>query len=168
MASLAAPVPIAAIHDAHDFDCGVAELDLWLQHRALKNESKFSRTYVACDGTAVAGYYCISAGSVARAAAPGRLRRNAPDEIPVAVLGRLAVCRRYSGQNLGRGLLYDALARVVFASKTIGIGAVLIHAYDDAARSFYRACAEFIEFPADSRSLYLPTESIEAALVPNG
>ena len=36
-------------------------------------------------------YFCISAGAVKRMAAPGKVRRNAPDTIPVSVIGRFAV-----------------------------------------------------------------------------
>src|SRR5680860_1279878 len=88
---LSAPVPLTAEHDFSAFDCGEAALNDWLRHRALKNESRFARTYVVCEGNRVVAYFCISAGAVERAAAPGKVRRNAPDTIPVSVIGRLAV-----------------------------------------------------------------------------
>jgi len=65
---LSAPAPLTANHDLTAFDCGEPVLNEWLKHRALKNESRFSRTYVVCDGNAVAAYFCIAAGSVERAA----------------------------------------------------------------------------------------------------
>ena len=108
-------------------------------------------------------YFCISAGAIERGAAPGKVRRNAPDTIPISVIGRLAVSRDYAGRGLGADLLSDALRRIAVASQSIGIGAVLVHAKDDAARSFYTACAEFIEYPADSRTLFLPIETVIAA-----
>jgi hypothetical protein len=52
-------------------------------------KSLLARTYVVCEGTRVVAYVCISAGAVERAAAPGRVRRNAPDAIPISVIGRL-------------------------------------------------------------------------------
>lgn len=160
---ISSPVPLAADHDVSGFDCGEPALDDWLRHRALKNESRFSRTYVVCDGNRVVGYFCISAGSVERGAAPGKRRRNAPDTIPVSVMGRLAVDRSHAGRGLGADLLSDALRRVALASQSIGIGAVLVHAKDDAAKAFYLRCAEFIEHPDDSRTLFLPIETIIAA-----
>ncbi len=78
-ADLSDPVPLSAEHDLSGFDCGEPALNDWLRHRALKNESRFSRTYVVCVGTRVVGYFCISAGAVERAAAPGKVRRNAPE-----------------------------------------------------------------------------------------
>jgi predicted N-acetyltransferase YhbS len=95
-------------------------LNDWLRQRALKNESRFSRTYVVCEGDHVVGYFCVSAGAVERAAAPGKVRRNAPDTIPVSVVGRLAVSRSHAGRGLGADLLSDALRRIALASQSIG------------------------------------------------
>lgn len=159
---LSAPVPLTVEHDLSGFDCGEPALNDWLRHRALKNESRFSRTYVLCEGNRVVGYFCISAGSVERGAAPGKVRRNAPDVIPVSVIGRLAVSRDHAGKGLGADLLSDALRRIAQASKSIGIGAVLVQAKDDAAKRFYLRCAEFIEYPEDSLTLFLPIETVAA------
>jgi GNAT superfamily N-acetyltransferase len=160
---LSPPVPLSAEHDLSAFDCGEPALNDWLRNRALKNESRFSRTYVVCEGDVVAAYFCISAGAIERATAPGKVRRNAPDTIPVSVIGRLAVDRRYTGQGLGADILADALRRIATASQSIGIGAVLVHANDEAAKRFYMRCAEFIEYPEDSRILFLPIETVIAA-----
>ncbi len=138
-------------------------LNDWLRHRALKNESRFSRTYVICKGRVVVAYFCISAGAVERLAAPGKIRRNAPDTIPISVIGRLAVDRNHAGKGLGADILADALRRIAIASQSIGIGAVLVQAKDEAAKRFYLRCAEFIEYPEDSRSLFLPIETVIAA-----
>jgi len=161
---LSVPVPVTADHGLSAFDCGEPALNDWLRHRALRNESRFSRTYVVCEGNRVVAYVCISAGAIERSAAPGRLRRNAPDTIPVSVIGRLAVSRDHAGKGLGSDLLADALRRIAVASQSIGIGAVLVHAKDEAAKRFYMSCAEFIEYPADGRTLFLPIETVVAAL----
>jgi GNAT superfamily N-acetyltransferase len=160
---LTAPHPITAAHDLSQFDCGVPVLNDWLRERALKNESRFSRTYVVCDGERVAGYYCLSAGAVQREAAPGKLRRNAPDSVPVSIIGRLAVDREYGGQGLGASLLADALRRIAGAAQSIGIAAVLVQAKDEVARAWYLAQAEWLEFPAGSRTLWLPVWVVTGA-----
>jgi GNAT superfamily N-acetyltransferase len=160
---LSAPEPLTAEHDLSGFDCGVSVLNDWLKQRALKNESRFSRTYVVCEGNRVVAYYCILAGGVARSAAPAKVRRNAPETIPVSVIGRLAVDRDHAGRGLGADILSDALRRIAVASQSIGIGAVLIHAKDEEAKRFYMVCAEFIEYPADSRTLFLPIETVITA-----
>jgi GNAT superfamily N-acetyltransferase len=161
---LSAPVPLSTAHELAAFDCGEPALNDWLRQRALKSESRFARTYAACDGNSVVAYYCIAAGAIARSAAPGKLRRNALDPVPVSVIGRLAVSRTYGGQGLGAYMLADALRRIAIASQSIGIGAVLVHAKDDNAKQFYSRCAEFISSPSDSRTLFLPIETVLAAL----
>lgn len=162
-AKLSEPAPLSAQHDLSAFDCGEPVLNDWLRQRAAKNESRFSRTYVVCEGAQVVGYYCLSAGAVERAVAPGKVRRNAPNSIPVSIIGRLAVSRTHAGRGLGADLLSDALRRIALAAQSIGIGAVLVQAKDDAAKRFYLACAEFEEYPAESRTLYLPLETVVAA-----
>ncbi len=159
---LSSPVPLTANHDLSVFDCGEAALNDWLRYQALKNESRFSRTYVVCVDNQVVAYFCIAAGAVERMAAPGKVRRNAPSNIPVSVIGRLAVSRDHAGKGLGVDILADALRRIALASQSIGIGAVLVHAKDEAAKRFYLRCAEFIEYPADSRTLFLPIETVVA------
>lgn len=159
---LSAPVPLSSDHKVAAFACGEPALDDWLKQRALKNESRFSRTYVVCESGHVVAYYSLSAGAVERAEAPGRTRRNAPDAIPVAVIGRLAVDRAQAGRGLGADLLADALRRLAGASRTIGVGAVLVQAKSEAAKRYYLAQAEFIAFPAGSRSLFLPIETVVA------
>jgi hypothetical protein len=96
---LSAPVPLTAEHDLSAFDCGEPALNDWLRHRALRNESRFSRTYVVSAGNRVVGYFCISAGSVERGVAPGKVRRNAPDLIPVSIIGRTCCRTRCGGSH---------------------------------------------------------------------
>lgn len=160
---LRAPEPISLAHDLSKFDCGAPVLDDWLRQRSLRNESRFSRTYVVCEGARVAGFYCISAGAVERARVPGKLRRNAPDSVPVAVIGRLAVDRGYAGRGLGADLLADALRRIAGAAGVIGIAAVLVQAKDEAAKAWYLRQAEFMAFPEDGRVLWLPVEMVVGA-----
>ena len=161
---LSAPARLAPEHDLSRFDCGSPPLNDWLKRQARTSEGRTARTYVVCDASAVVGYHCIAAGSVERRAAPRKLKQNAPDPIPVAILGRLAVDLHWRGQGLGTDLLHDAFRRIVAASETIGFGAVLVHAIDDEARAFYLGRAEFLEYPPDSRILFLPLQTLIDAL----
>ncbi len=153
---LDAPVPLTAIHDTSGFVCRLESLALWLRRRALGNAmTGASRTYVVCEGgNHVAGYYALAAGAIALVAAPGRLRRNMPDPLPVVVLGRLAVHLDWEGKGVGRGLLKDAVLRSLQAADLIGVRALLCHAIDDDARSFYLAHG-FVESPLSPRTVLL-------------
>ena len=86
MGGPAAPEALHETHDFSEFDCGEPALNTWLQQRALKNESRYSRTYVVCDDANVVAYVSIFAGSVERADAPKKMRRNAPDNITCPLL----------------------------------------------------------------------------------
>lgn len=138
--ALAAPQPLADHHQLANFSCGVASLDEWLKRRARANQAAdASRTYILGDGSDVAGYYALASGGIAMADAPGRFRRNMPDPIPVAILGRLAVGTRYQGKGIGRALFRDAALRVLQASDILGIRGLLVHAISDEACAFYVA-----------------------------
>ena len=133
-----APERLNPGHDLSQFHCGETTLDDWLRKRALQNEeSGASRTYVACVGKRVVGYYALAAGAVAHADAPGRVRRNMPDPVPVMVIGRLAVDQTVQGQALGPALLRDAVLRTVQAAEIAGIRAILVHAISERAKRFY-------------------------------
>jgi len=135
---LRAPELLTADHDLGDFDSGTSSLDDWLRRRAqAKQTSGASRTFVLCDDDRVVGYYALAASAVAPEAAPGRFRRNMPDPIPVAVLGRLAIDKSHQRQGLGRALLRDAALRVIAAADSIGIRGMLVHAISDEAKAFY-------------------------------
>jgi len=147
---LGAPVPLTADHHTTAFTCQHSALSAWLHKRALANAvSGASRTYVVCDEQRhVVGYYALAAGSIAGDEAPGRLRRNMPDPLPVIVLGRLAVHSDWSDRGIGSGLLKDAILRSIQAAELIGVRALLCHAIDANAKAFYLKHG-FVESPKD-------------------
>jgi ribosomal protein S18 acetylase RimI-like enzyme len=136
--ALTAPAPLAPAHELDQFDCGVTALDDWLKRRARRNELEgASRTFVTSIGRRVVGYYSLAAGSVLRDSVTGKVRRNMPDPVPIVLIGRLAVDKSMQGRHVGADLLRDAVLRIVGASETVGVRAVLVHASSDAAKSFY-------------------------------
>ena len=151
---LRAPEKLDAGHDLSAFDCGEPALDEWLRRRALQNEeSGASRTYAICAGQRrVVGYYALAVGAVAHAGAPGRVRRNMPDPVPVMVLGRLAIDQAWQGRGLGPALLRDAVLRTLQAAGIAGIRAILVHAISDRARRFYESYG-FVASPVDAMTL---------------
>lgn len=158
--SLTGPERIAAEHILTGFDSGQHQLDSWLVSRALKNErAGASRTYVVCDGRNVIAYYCLSAGSVAHTAVPGRIKRNMPDPIPMMLMGRLAVAKTYQGQGFGKGLVRDAILRTLSVAEIAGIRALFVRALDDGAAEFYRHM-QFLPSPVDPLLLMLPVETM--------
>ena len=164
MPTLSPPEPITSGHDLTLFSCGEASLDDWLRRRALANQaSGASRTFVVRRDDVVVAYYCLAAGAVALAAAPGKVRRNMPDPIPVVVLGRLAVDQALHGQGIGRALLRDAVQRTLQASQVLGVRALLVQALHEEARAFYLACG-MMPSPFDRMVLMATIADLMAAL----
>ena len=86
---ISAPEPLADKHELAEFTSGVASLDDWLKRRARGNQaSGATRTFVATEDLRVIAYYAIASGAVSQGDAIGKFRRNMPDPIPVALLGR--------------------------------------------------------------------------------
>lgn len=136
--SLSAPQPLTPAHDLRGFSCGVPTLDDWLKRRAQANQvSGASRTYVVADGEKVVAYYCLASGAIAVSDAPGAVRRNMPDPVPMAIMGRLAIDQSWQGKGLGVALLQDAVRRTVEAAGIVGIRGLLVHAISEEAKAFY-------------------------------
>jgi GNAT superfamily N-acetyltransferase len=157
---------LSQAHSVSHFDCGHASLNNWLKKRAMKATPPGSsaRTYVVCQqDQTVLGYYALASGSVSREDVPGRVRRNAPDPVPIVLLARLAVDVSVKGQGFGRGLLKDAFLRVYAAAEHIGIRAMLVHAIDEQARLFYLKHG-FYDSPTNDMTLMLTINEIEKAL----
>ena len=164
---LASPAPIAATHDLNSFDSGVPSLDAWLKQRALKNHaSGASRCFVLCAGaqvgtkvgaqvgTNVVGYYTLTAGAISHEAAPKTMRRNMPDPLPVLLLGRLAIDKRYHNQGLGSALLRDACLRALAVARDAGVFAILLHANSTEAKQFYLSRG-FVQSPLQPMTLMM-------------
>ena len=139
MSGYSSPRPISERDDCATFDSGEPTLDEYLRTRALVNHlAGASRCFVTCRNARVAGFYALASASVERGSAPGRVRRNMPDPIPVILLSRLAIDRKEQKTGLGRHLLRDAITRCVQAADIVGVRAILVHALHDGARSFYQ------------------------------
>jgi GNAT superfamily N-acetyltransferase len=138
-------------------------LDDWLRDRALASEGLSARTYVVCaseDPLRVIGYYAISTAMEQRIALPNaKLRRGMPEQVPLLLIGRLAIDVSYQGRSVGTALVSDALRRCLAASDIVGARAVVAHAIDDDALGFYRRCG-FLSSPLGERVVVMPIETV--------
>ncbi len=149
------------------FDCGKESLNQYLKRFALTNTAAGSaRTYVTTvtREVSVIGYYSLAAGAVERAAVPERVAKGISNQpVPVVLLARLAVNRRFQGQGVGKGLLRDALLRSLAAAEAVGVRAVLVHAKDEQAAGFYRQFG-FTPSPTDPLHLMLLMKDLRRTL----
>jgi GNAT superfamily N-acetyltransferase len=163
-----APEPIGSQHDLTQFVNGVhPSLDQWLRHRARVSEGFSARTYVVCavpQPDRVIGYFSIAAAVEQRNALPSaKLRRGSPEQVPLLLIGRLAVDAPWRGRGLGSALLGDALRRCLAASEIAGIRGIVAHAIDDAAVGFYERHG-FVRCALGERVMLMPIEIVRALL----
>ena len=156
--------PHGAGHRRAEFRSGSEPLDRYLHQQAWQDtRRKVAAVFVLHDAETVliAGYYTLSATSVAPTDLPAALVRKLPRYamLPAVLLGRLAVDARFQGQGLGAVLLFDALRRAHRHSDEIAAMAVVVDAIDDAARTFYERYG-FERFADDPDRLFLPMATI--------
>ena len=156
------PERLTREHDVSSFRNGRhTSLDDWLRDRALASEGLSARTYVVCaaaEPLRVIGYYAISTAMEQRIALPNaKLRRGMPEQVPLLLIGRLAIDASHQGKGVGTALVSDALRRCLAASDIVGARGVVAHAVDDDALSFYRRCG-FLPSPLGERVVVMPVE----------
>jgi GNAT superfamily N-acetyltransferase len=101
------------------------------------------------------GFYTLAVGQVTQEEAPSRLTKGlARHPVPIMLLARLGVDRRWHGQGIGKALLKDAMLRTLQAADIAGIRAFAVHAKDEDARRFYEHF-DFIPSPADPMHLFV-------------
>jgi len=153
-----APRPTSEGDDVALFDSGEPNLDDYLRTRAFANHVEgASRCFVTCRNGRVVGFYALASAAVERSMAPGRVRHNMPDPVPVILLSRLAIDRKEQGGGLGSHLLRDAIERCVQVADVIGVRAMLVHALHDQARAFYTHF-DFEPSPTDPLHLLLRSD----------
>ena len=143
-------------HKIEGFDCGREELNRYLLRYAWQNQQAgAAQTYVGLLGDAVIGYHTLAVGHVLSDEAPERVTKGlARHPVPIMLLARLAVDKRWQGQGAGKALLKDAMQRTLQAADIAGIRAFAVHAKDQEARSFYEKF-DFIPAPSDPMHLFV-------------
>ena len=153
--------PLEARHDRSAFSCGVKELDDYFHARAgqdIRRRLASCFVMVADDGS-IAGYYTLSATSIALSDLPATLAGKLPryPTIPATLLGRLAVDRKYRSQGLGEALLYDAFAKALRSE--IASFAFVVDAKNEAARAFYERY-QFVGLSDFGTRMFVPLSEI--------
>lgn len=156
--------PLGSHHDRAAFSCGEPALDSYLQRHASQDvRRRVAQVFVALGDAPekIAGYYSLSATSFEKNDLPPTLAKRLPHyPVPAAILGRLAVDRTCQGRGLGETLLLDAIRRVVRASATLAVYAIVVDAKNDRAVAFYERYG-FRAFATERSRLFLPLETFE-------
>jgi predicted N-acetyltransferase YhbS len=154
---------LSAGHEKETFSCGNNLLDHYL-HKQAKQDMK--RMLSACfilpdDNRQIKGYYTLSNASIPGSNLPDAIIKKLPPsykDLPVALLGRLAVDNVFKGQGLGSLLLIDALKRSYDISVTsIASMAVIVDPIDTAAIDFY---SKFGFIILSNNRMFIPMKTV--------
>lgn len=156
--------PLTKTHERKSFDCGHEDLNRYLREQARQDaEKRVAAPFVLTQpgDPKVLGFYTLSSSIIPVDELPPELMKRLPryGQLPVTLLGRLAVDRLAGGQGVGEFLLVDALRRSLEAAQQIAAMAVIVDAKNERAESFYRHF-DFQPFQQTPLRLFLPMAQI--------
>ncbi len=151
-------------HFRDSFDCGVDSLNRYIKKQARQDiRKKLAVCYVFTEEEQVRAYYTLSSGSIPLEDIPEKYRKRFPkgyNRIPVILLGRLAVDKRWQGKKTGSYLLIDALKESYEVSeKKIGAVAVIVDPVNENAERFYERFG-FIKLPGSGK-MFIPMQTVK-------
>lgn len=151
-------------HERQNFICGSPALDRYLKNQARQDGDKRVAAVFALvkpPASKVLGYYTLSASTIHADEVPPEFARKVPryPQLPVTLLGRLAIDQGLKGQGMGQFLLMDALHRTLQAAAGIAAMAVVVDAKDALAADFYQHFG-FIPLNLSISRLFLPMKTI--------
>jgi predicted N-acetyltransferase YhbS len=154
-------VPLENYHERQEFACGRESPDNYIRKQASQDfKKKLAVCFVIADDSQnVIGYYTLSSSSIPVETAPIDIKKKVPGaykNLPVLLLGRLAVDSQWKGRGLGAFLLTDAISRCFEASKQIGSIAIVVDPLDNDAINFYQKYG-FIQLSSGRMLLNLKT-----------
>lgn len=151
-------------HHRKSFDCGIVELNQFLQQQARqKNVKNISKTYVACLESVpntIIGYYTLTGYSVITPPAH-KDYKNHPHPLSAVKLARLAVDCSHQGKRIGERLLIDAIKRTVLVAEQISTIGLFVDPMTPEVIPFYQQYGFLPAEPSDNSNLemWLPVKT---------
>jgi GNAT superfamily N-acetyltransferase len=155
--------------DVKAFDCGKPDMNTYLARFAAKNMVlKLSMTWVlpgdevvAGKKTPVAAYYTLASCTVTRDEIPTDDRLPGYP-VPVVLLARLAVDKRFQGQHIGEKTLVSALRHwVTLTERGLPAMGLILDVLGEDALEFYQRFDLFQPFTDDPMRLFVPMKVVE-------
>ena len=158
--------------EVESFDCGDEALNNYLRQHAWTNQQKSSIgvTYVATDDAAprsVIGYFTLATASAPRSAFPNKYVRGLPPyDLPLILLARLAVDRRFAEKGLGHALISEAFKIALRVADDVGCRCIVTDAYGNRVDWYGRYGFVALEGSAENgpQRMFLDIRTIRMAL----
>lgn len=148
--------PLGEQHNRAAFRCSDHQITNYLRRHALVNrQSRIANAWVIrdCDTDLIVGFYTLSTASADFSAIPEQFTADLPHyPVPVVLLGRMGVDRRYERQGFGTRLLIDALERV-YRQEVMAVYGMVVDP-KEGVRDFYTQFG-FVPLANDPRRLFL-------------
>lgn len=169
------PVTIRRLEEFDElesFDCGDEPLNNDLKRHAWTNQEKSSIgvTYVAIEESLpriVLGYFTLATSSIPRDSLPKKHVRGLPPyDLPLILLARLAVDKRFSGKGLGHALISEAIKIILRVVNEVGCRCIITDAYRDKVDWYARYGFIPVEGATENgpQKMFLDVRTIRAAL----
>lgn len=148
-------------HDLSGFNCGIDDLDEFLQEDSLKQmEFRFNVTYVCKYNSEVMGYFTLCSDSIT-------FKRIEDDDkhflqtkgvdypnLPALKLCRLGIHNEYQSKGIGTHLVSIVIRQALELSEKIGIRFITVDAYYmSGSWEFYRDKFLFKLFPKEENKI---------------
>jgi GNAT superfamily N-acetyltransferase len=146
-------------HDRAAFACSEPALTDYFRHLAGQQQGKnLTRVWVLSlldDPSQCIGFYTLSVSSITSEEIAQEIRKRLASrrEVPVCILGRLAVSREMAGQGWGAYLLADAWER--FNRLEAGACGLLVEALHPSLIPFYQKFGFILSESPNSKKLLL-------------
>lgn len=157
---------LEASHDRNVFDCGTAELNIFLKTMARQSsKKKLSQTFVLTrinNPSNIVGYFSLTPCQVNIDDVPEKQQKKYPplQGLPAIRLARLAVSLVDQGKGYGATLLADAIHRAAIVAELVGGIGLFVDAKDEKAKAFYEHYGFVVTNEAKPMQLFLPTGSL--------
>lgn len=157
--------PLSERHNRATFRCSDHQITNYFRRHALANtENRIANAWALRDDATdlIVGFYTLSSASADFSAIPEQFSSDLPPyPVPVVLLGRMGVDRRYERQGFGRRLVIDALHRVHRQDVMAVYGMVVDP--KEGVRDFYTQFG-FVPLTNDPRRLFLHLETFMDSL----
>lgn len=171
------PIVIRRLEESDEvggFDCGDQPLNTYQHRHAWNNQEKntIGVTYVASDDAAprvVIGYFTLAMASVPRDSFPKKHVRGLPPyDLPLILVARLAVDRRFAGRGLGHALISEALRIGLRLSGEAGCRCIITDACRERIGWYVQYGFQPIAGATDDgpQRMFLDLRTVRAALKP--
>jgi len=154
---------VETLNDQHNraaFRCSDHQITNYFRRHALANlQIRIANAWIIRDRHTdlIVGFYTLSTASADFSAIPEQFTANLPRyPVPVVLLGRMGVDRRYERQGFGTRLVIDALGRV-YRQDVMAVYAMIVDP-KEGVRDFYTQFG-FVPLTNNPQRLFLHLET---------